>query len=34
MASVEEITVDITARNMTLQQAATILQSEFLKKAD
>lgn len=34
MASVEEITVNITGKNMTLQQAATILQSEFSKKAD
>lgn len=34
MASVEEITVDIIAKNMTLQQAVTILQSEFSKKAD
>lgn len=34
MASVEEITVDVIAGNMTLQQAASILQSEFSKKAD
>lgn len=34
MTSVEEITVDIATKNMTLQQAAAILQSEFSKKAD
>lgn len=34
MASVEEMAVDITVQNMTLHQAATILQSEFSKKAD
>lgn len=34
MASVEEITVDIITKNMTLQQAVTILQSEFSKKSD
>lgn len=34
MTNVEEITVDITTKNLTLQQAVTILQSEFSKKDD
>lgn len=34
MPKIDELTVEITAKDMTLQQAAAIIQTEFAKKSD